>query len=149
MTKARTTLLPLSEALLRYVERRTIAAADARKHLGVNELDARALRHVGDEPGIRPSRLREHLGITAAGVTTLADRLIGRGLLRREQDADDRRVNHLYLEVDLDAAPWSSLSVFDNALDRELRSRRADADGALAALLDAASDAAASATVPS
>jgi len=43
--------------------------------------------------------------VTSADVTTLVDRLVGRGVLRRELDADDRRVNHIYPEVDQDAEP--------------------------------------------
>ena len=134
--------LPISDALLRFVEQRAASMAEARRQLGINEIDARTLLHVHANPGIRPTQLREHLGITSAGVTALADRLITREMLRREQDPDDRRVNHLYVEVDLDAAPWSALTAFDDTLDRELRARLPrDADD-LAEILDSASDAA-------
>lgn len=134
--------LPLSAALARYVEQRTATMSEARRQLGINEIDARALVHVHDNPGVRPTQLREHLGITSAGVTALADRLITRSLLRREQDPDDRRVNHLYVEVDLAEAPWSALTAFDDTLDRELRSRLDRDTDDLAEILGAASDAA-------
>jgi DNA-binding MarR family transcriptional regulator len=133
--------LPISHALIRYVEQRAAASAEARRRLGINEVDAKTLLHVQGHPGIRPTQLREHLGITSAGVTTLADRLIGRGMLRREQDADDRRVNHLYVEVDLSSEPWSVLTAFDDALDRELRERLPDARDEFAAALTSAVDA--------
>ncbi len=133
---------PLGDALLRYVEQRAAFLAEVRRRLGITEIDSRALLHVHANPGIRPTQLREHLGITSAGVTALADRLISREVLRREQDPDDRRVNHLFVEVDLDDAPWSGLTAFDGAIDHELRGRlTSDADD-LAGVLDAASDAA-------
>ena len=142
MKKSAGARLPLSDALVRYVERRSAAIAEARRQLGINEIDAKTLLHVHAHPGIRPTQLREHLGITSAGVTALADRLITRELLRREQDPDDRRVNHLFIEVDLGEEPWSALTAFDDALDEELRARLdQDADD-LADALGAASEAA-------
>ena len=72
---------------------------------------------VADNPGARPSHVRDHLGITSAGVTTLIDRLVQRGTVRRDLDAEDRRVNHITAIVDLDAPPWSSLRAFDAAID--------------------------------
>lgn len=137
--------LPLSAALARYVEQRAASMAEARRQLGVNEIDARTLVHVRDNPGIRPTQLREFLGITSAGVTALADRLITRELLRREQDPDDRRVNHLFVQVDLDDAPWSALTAFDDTLDRELRERFDGDSDEIAEILAAASDAASNA----
>lgn len=103
----------LGHALLAYGEARRIAAAGARRELGLNELDARALLFVADNPGARPSHVRDHLGITSAGVTTLIDRLVQRGAVRRDLDDDDRRVNHITATVDLGAPPWSSLRAFD------------------------------------
>lgn len=123
------TLSALSLALEEFVQARTRAVATARKELRVSELEARALAAIGAEPGIRPSRLREHLDVTSAGVTTLVDRLVERGLLRRELDVDDRRVNHIYLEIDLDAAPWSALTGFGADVETAVREEpRADAD---------------------
>ena len=45
-------------------------------------LGARALLFVVGNPGTRPTALREYLGITSAGVTTLIDRLVNRSLVR-------------------------------------------------------------------
>lgn len=140
--------LPLSVALLRYVERRAATMTEARQLLGINEIDARTLLHVRANPGIRPTQLREYLGITSAGVTALADRLINRAILRREQDPEDRRVNHLFVDVDLDEAPWSALTAFDDTLDQELRARLDHDAEDIADVLGAASDAASRALSP-
>lgn len=140
--------LPLSAALLRYVERRAATMTAARQLLGITEIDARTLLHVHANPGIRPTQLREYLGITSAGVTALADRLITRELLRREPDPEDRRVNHLFVDIDLDGEPWSALTAFDDTLDRELRARLDSDTGGFADVLTAASDAASRALSP-
>ena len=57
---------PLMEALTHYSREREAAAAKARKQLGVNELDAKALAIVGATPGMRPSELAATLGSRAA-----------------------------------------------------------------------------------
>jgi DNA-binding MarR family transcriptional regulator len=125
----------LSTALRSYVEARQAAMNDARRELGLNELDARALMFIADHPGIRPTQMREYLGITSAGVTTLIDRLVQRGAVRRDVDETDRRVNHITATVDLTLEPWSALTRFD----RDVAARIEHAVGAqtetLAALL--------------
>lgn len=105
---------PLMAALALYCWERDDAAARARKQLGVNELDAKALAYVGLNPGVRPSELASHLGVTSAGITTMVERLVRRGILRREADEADRRVNHIHLDVDLEKEPWSQLAHFQN-----------------------------------
>lgn len=126
-------LSSLTSALEEYVEVRAAALTAARKELRVSELEARALTVIGAEPGIRPSALRDHLGVTSAGVTTLVDRLVERGLLRRELDSDDRRVNHIHLEIDLESEPWSALTRFTHDVDAMVRR---ETDAAAAALTD-------------
>ncbi|HYI51301.1 MAG TPA: helix-turn-helix domain-containing protein [Microbacterium sp.] len=106
---------PLTAALHRYVEARNAALVLARLELGVNELDARALLHIAAHAGTRPGDLRDYLGITAAGVTTLIDRLVEREAVRRDVDPDDRRVSRLSVIADLRALPWSVLTRFDDA----------------------------------
>ena len=125
----------LTLALDEYVGARDEMAAKARSDLSVSELEAAALCCICDEPGIRPSHLRSRLGVTPAGVTTLVDRLIGRGLLRRELDAADRRVNHIYLEVDLDAEPWSALRRFPTEVEAAVGLESREVAEAAAALL--------------
>lgn len=107
----------LSTALDDYIEARRSAEAATRAELRLSETEVRALLRIRQEPGIRPSALRDHLGVTSAGVTTLVDRLVERGLLRRELDTEDRRVNHIHLEVDLSAMPWAQLDRFARDLD--------------------------------
>lgn len=125
----------LIAALDDYVAARDEAIVRARRELGVSELEAAALSYIAEEPGIRPSNLRGRLGVTAAGVTTLVDRLIGRGLLRRELDADDRRVNHIHLEVDLDAEPWVALRRFPREVEAAVRSEPDEVARAAAEML--------------
>ncbi len=126
----------MGRALRAYGEARRIAVAEARRQLSLNELDARALLFVVDNPGARPSDVRDHLGITSAGVTTLIDRLVQRGAVRRDLDTEDRRVNHITAIIDLDAAPWSLLRAFDRSIDAAIGQRDADESEQLARLLD-------------
>lgn len=107
---------PLAAALQRYVDARSAALIEARRILRVNELDARALLYIAERPGTRPGILREYLGVTSAGVTTLIDRLVERGAVRRDIDPDDRRVNRITVTVDLSDEPWSALTRFDDAV---------------------------------
>ncbi|WP_150958515.1 MarR family transcriptional regulator [Microbacterium testaceum] len=126
----------LGRALLSYGEARRVAAAEARRELSLNELDARALLFVADNPGARPSHVRDHLGITSAGVTTLIDRLVQRGAVRRDLDDEDRRVNHITAIVDLDTPPWSRLRAFDAAVEEAVSGLDHDDARRLAVLLE-------------
>jgi DNA-binding MarR family transcriptional regulator len=127
----------LSRALRRYLDARGEALLAARIGLGIGELDARALLFVAENPGTRPTRLREYLGITSAGVTTLIDRLVARGAVRRDVDAVDRRVNRITLTVDMDVEPWSTLTRFDTDFETAVRGRTVDEMDGFAAVLDA------------
>lgn len=122
----------LSTALDAYIEARRTAEAAARAELRVSETEVRALLRIREHPGIRPSELRDHLGVTSAGVTTLVDRLVERGILRRELDTEDRRVNHIHLEVDFDAEPWSQLALFSRDFDRAVETEPAETTNAFA-----------------
>ncbi len=126
---------PLMGALTHYSREREAAAVRARKQLGVNELDAKALSFVGEHPGVRPSELAGYLGVTSAGVTTMVERLVRRGILRREADETDRRVNHIHLDVDLAKEPWSQLARFDDTCRRIIRNLDPQLEADLAALL--------------
>ncbi|MCC3317233.1 MarR family winged helix-turn-helix transcriptional regulator [Nocardia africana] len=61
--------------------------------LGVNETDRRALEIVlaDDEKSITPKMLAERLGITAAGVTIMLNRLEKQGYISRSLHPTDRR----------------------------------------------------------
>lgn len=139
MTNSATGTAPpaLLAALGRYVEARNAALTSARRALNVNELDARALLFIARNRGTRPGNLRDYLGITSAGVTTLIDRLVERRAVRRDVDLDDRRVNRISVTVDLDAEPWSALTRFDAAFAEALEQSGFDDAGQLARALDA------------
>src|SRR5688572_7625207 len=99
------------------MQARSDALSRARRELGIGEGDAKALLHIAANPGIRPSQLRDHLGITSPGVTALIDRLVERGIVRRDLDPHDRRVNRISVTVDLAEEPWAGLTRFDTAFD--------------------------------
>ncbi len=125
----------LMAALTHYLREREAAAVRARKQLGVNELDAKAMSFVGEHPGVRPSELAGHLGVTSAGVTTMVERLVRRGILRREADEADRRVNHIHLAIDLAKEPWSQLARFDDTCRRIIQGLDPQLEADLAVLL--------------
>ncbi len=128
--------LTLGQALRRYVDARNTALSAARASLGISDTDARALLFVIDNPGTRPTALREYLGMTSAGVTTLIDRLVGRSLVRRDVDPDDRRVNRITATIDIDEDPWSALNRFDQDFDLAVGAADQALVGSSAALLE-------------
>jgi hypothetical protein len=146
MESGRPELSSLAGALLRYVNARAAALLEARRVLRINELDARALLFVADNPGTRPGTLSGYLGISSAGVTTLIDRLVERGAVRRDVDAEDRRVNRLSLTIDLAEPPWSALTKFDDAFNVAASGGDRDATHQFATALDAFTDAATTAS---
>jgi len=107
----------LRQALSGYVQSRSRALDEARRTLNIGEGDARAMLHIADNPGIRPTQLREYLNITSAGVTALIDRLEDRDVVRRDVDPLDRRVSRITLTIDLEKDPWVSLTRFDTRFD--------------------------------
>ncbi|GAB3155339.1 hypothetical protein GCM10027058_27500 [Microbacterium neimengense] len=125
----------LSRALTAYSAARNDSLVAARKELRISEVDARALLHVVENPGVRPTALRDHLGITSAGVTSLVDRLVERGLVRRDSDAEDRRGNHITAIVDLAEEPWSKLTEFDRRFESVVDAQLGSRSDELAALL--------------
>lgn len=114
----------LIRALHAHADLRATAMTAAREKLQISQQDARALEYIALNPGVRPGVLREYLGITSAGVTTLTDRLVRRGVVSREADENDRRATHLTASIDLDVEPWSTLT----AIDRELEQAIVDSD---------------------
>ncbi|MBD3942702.1 MarR family transcriptional regulator [Microbacterium sp. NEAU-LLC] len=127
--------LTLGQALRQYLDARNAAMATARASLGISEIDARALLFVVGNPGTRPTALREYLGITSAGVTTLIDRLVGRSLVRRDVDPNDRRVNRITATIDIAEDPWSALNRFDDDFDVAVGAADQSLVGHTAALL--------------
>lgn len=127
---------PLVRALRHYVHARNAALIQARQALKIGELDARAMLFIHDNPGTRPTQLRGHLGITSAGVTTLIDRLVDRGAVRRDVDTADRRVNRISITVDLEAEPWSALTRFDREFEKAVATDSDERHEHLAAALE-------------
>jgi hypothetical protein len=115
MTEPQGEPLTLGRALREYVEARSAAMLSARKQLRIGELDARALLFVVDHPAARARDLGDYLGLSSAGTTTLTDRLVSRGVVRRDPDVQDRRVVRLTAVIDIDDEPWSALRGFDDA----------------------------------
>jgi DNA-binding MarR family transcriptional regulator len=108
----------LADALRAYVDARNTAMMTARRTLNISEMDAKALLFVVDNPGTRATTLRDYLGITGAGVTTLIDRLVSREVVRRDVDEADRRVNRLTATIDIAQEPWCALCRFDEDFKR-------------------------------
>jgi DNA-binding MarR family transcriptional regulator len=117
MSASKAGVSALSVALRGYLDARATALLAARKALGINELDARALLYLVDNPGSKPSALSAVLGLTSAGATVLTDRLVGRDIVRRDPDPADRRSVRLTATVDIAQEPWSALAAFDTGLE--------------------------------
>lgn len=132
-----TPALTLGQALRQYLDARNAAMVTARASLGISDIDARALLFVVGNPGTRPTALREYLGITSAGVTTLIDRLVDRSVVRRDVDPDDRRVNRITATIDIAEDPWSVLNRFDDDFEVAVGAADQAAVGNSAALLEA------------
>jgi DNA-binding MarR family transcriptional regulator len=133
--------LTLGQALRQYLDARNAAMVAARATLGISDIDARALLFIVGNPGTRPTALREYLGITSAGVTTLIDRLVDRSLVRRDVDPDDRRVNRITATIDIGEDPWSVLNRFDDDFEMAVaaadETRVGDSAALLASLVEA------------
>ena len=57
----------------------------------------RLLWALRDEDGLPVGALAEHLGVNPSTITGHVDRLVRQDLVRREEDADDRRIVRNYL----------------------------------------------------
>lgn len=57
----------------------------------------RMLQHLDKQSPMKSTDLAELLLVTAGGVTLIGDKLVERGLIRRNRSEDDRRV--VYLEI--------------------------------------------------
>src|SRR5258706_11862599 len=68
------------------------------KHLNVTRSQWRVLGYLSREDGMPQSQLAEELDLGKVAVGGLIDRLEKSGLVRRDADATDRRVNRVFLE---------------------------------------------------
>jgi len=64
---------------------------------GVSPTDLRALFWIAKHGSVTPKAVAQHMEMTTGGVTSVANRLEGLGLLRRSAHPNDRR--SLYLEL--------------------------------------------------
>lgn len=64
---------------------------------GLTIAQMRLLWTLRDEDGQPVGALAEHLGVNPSTITGHIDRLVKQGLVRREEDADDRRIVRNYL----------------------------------------------------
>lgn len=60
-------------------------------HIRMNSSDLESMDFLNLYGPMTPGRLAELTGLSTGGVTRLVDRLVARGILRREADPDDRR----------------------------------------------------------
>lgn len=103
-TTAHSTLSPRTyrlETLIRLahrlINRLTQPEADA---LGLTLPRLWVLVHVDECPGITMGSLARRMGLSRSAVTGLVDDMVRAGLLRREDDPDDRRIIRLALTPD-------------------------------------------------
>jgi len=78
--------------LLRYMERHTELMTDALKREGVSPVMAGFLDEIAKHPPAPMTRLVNHLGVDAAWVTDVVDKLEARGDVVRRPSPEDRRV---------------------------------------------------------
>ena len=62
-----------------------------RREMGLNETDFQAMQHLMKDPSMTPGELARRLHLTAAATTTVVDRLVDKGHVRRDRDPTDRR----------------------------------------------------------
>ena len=80
-------LLELTPAVMRFIRREMRAHAGQR--LSVPQF--RALAYLARTPGASLAQVADHLGVTSATASALVDRLVKRGLVRREPHPRERR----------------------------------------------------------
>jgi DNA-binding MarR family transcriptional regulator len=92
------------DALNDYRAAETAMLRRTRAARGHGETDALALRYLQDASrrgeGLRPTELAHRLGLSTASVTSLVDRLVRSGLVRRVPHPSDRRSTLLHCAED-------------------------------------------------
>jgi DNA-binding MarR family transcriptional regulator len=59
--------------------------------------EAHTIENIGDHPGQSMRDLAGHLGVTPSTVSTMVDKLVRRGFVKRRRGAEDRRLVALHL----------------------------------------------------
>jgi DNA-binding MarR family transcriptional regulator len=76
--------------------------------LGVNRTDGRCLDVIDQRPGITAGELATAVGLSPGAVTTVLDRLEGRGFVNRSRDPDDRRRVTVKLPPEANRRAWEA-----------------------------------------
>jgi len=66
-------------------------------HYGISSSQAEALYHISTNEGLSQSQLKQHLGISAASLSSLIDSLAAKQLAERKPDPSDPRRTKVYL----------------------------------------------------
>ncbi|WP_144016143.1 MarR family winged helix-turn-helix transcriptional regulator [Demequina sp. NBRC 110052] len=82
---------------MRFLHRSSPNQVGAVARLGLTLHQFRGIIIVYVEPGITTSDFADAIGVQPSVATGVVQRLVARDLVRRELDADDRRVRRLYL----------------------------------------------------
>lgn len=82
---------------MRFLHRSSPNQVGAVARLGLTLHQFRGIIIVYVEPGITTSDFADAIGVQPSVATGVVHRLVARDLVRRELDADDRRVRRLYL----------------------------------------------------
>ncbi|SFQ61300.1 DNA-binding transcriptional regulator, MarR family [Roseivivax halotolerans] len=112
---------------------RALKIAETKLRIAHNEFsftpaEIQTLRFVSGKDGCKLSELGEYLGIVPTTASSLVDRLVERGLLRRDRPDTNRRAVALHLTVDgrdtfgrLEAEERATMQIMLDALDPEER----------------------------
>lgn len=86
--------------------------------LGLHRGQPPVLIALHEQDGLTHSELAEHLGITRATITKMIQRMERSGFLKREPDANDRRVSRVYL-TRAGHSVYADLESFQQQMDTE------------------------------
>ncbi len=81
----------LTRAFERFTRRFKVAEAAAAADNALNALDAQSLVFINDSPRCGTSDIARHLKVATTTASSAVDRLVKRGLVRRQRPEDDRR----------------------------------------------------------
>lgn len=112
------TILDVVPATMRLIRRETRRAAAPQ----ISIPQFRSLALLRRQPGASLSDVADHLGVTRPTASVLVGRLVGRGLVERRTDPEERRRIRLTLTAEgsslLEAARGSAVEAFAAALQR-------------------------------
>src|SRR5919204_2359216 len=78
------------------------------KLLGVNRTDGRCLDVIDQRPGLTAGELAEAVGLSPGAVTTVLDRLEGRGFVTRTRHPNDRRRVKVQMTPEANRLAWEA-----------------------------------------